>query len=828
MGAMGRIIALAGGACVAALCVPVQAQERIETFNIAGGDLNKVLAAYARRTGIQLIYRADELSGTFSPGAVGTMSADQALRALLDGTQCTSVRDRSGAIAIRRGRVHKTLAISAPAQALPASRPESEASAAQAPAAAPENAPEDIVVTAQKRDERLEDVPISITQVSGENLRKSGVVGLTGLAAVTPGINITRTGPYIIPGIRGISSQGTGILAENNVAIYVDGFYIPNQAGLNFDFNDVDQVQILKGPQGTLFGRNATGGAILVSTRDPSLDKPVVDAQLSYARFNDIVANSYMSMPLGTKGAFSVTGYFRNTDGYVTDARFGDDVARVRNRSVKAKLLVEPVEGLRLIAAFSYDRTSDPNGNTWQVYDSTTAPLAAPGTLVESRPRHSSLSFPAFNVNDVYAASLKVQADVADGIALTSLTRFGWQNDDIGYDIDGSVADLSGVFLKQKQEDFSQEVDLNMTLGRLDAVVGAFYFRNRASSPLIRSYSSAGTSIIRNDGHGEAVAVFADLSYHLTGRLTLTGGLRYNWEEKIFDNYRFNGAQFVNGAKVAYDDVTPRAVLRYEVGDRSNIYASYSQGFKSGTFNFNSPNTTPVRPEKIDAYEVGFKTVAGPLRLDMSAYYYDYRDLQVSAVVPGPGGIGRVTILTNAATAEIYGAELQAQLRVSSNFNLRAGVNYNHGRYKDFPNGPATTKDPVTGFNLLNQIQDFSGKQLVHSPDWTANLGGDYGIDLNNSGRLTVSGNLYYTSSYTNYNNSLRPDGSFRYLQRGYALLNGEIGWQSADGRYGVALFGRNLTNQRIKVINYGTAFGDVRTFAEPITYGVRLRFSMD
>ena len=703
-----------------------------------------------------------------------------------------------------------------------------EARAQDAPAPESEQGLGDIIVTAQKRAERLEDVPISITQMSAADLKTSGIVGFRDLASVTPGVNITRTGPYMLPGIRGISSQTTGILAENNVAVYLDGFYLPNQAGLNFEFSDVEQVQILKGPQGTLFGRNATGGAILVTTRDPLLGKPALDADVSYGRFNDLVANMFASVPLGDKAAVSVSGYLRNTDGYVTDLRFGNDVAKVRNRSVKAKFRWEPTDSFSLIASASYDRTSDPNGNSWQVVESATAGLIVPGAIVESRPRHTSLSFPAFDVTEAYAASLKATADLAKGITFTSLTRYSEQHDDIGYDIDGSPADISGVFLRQKQASFSQEVNFNISRGRFDAVFGGFYFYNSAESPFIRSYSTAGLSVLRNKGHGDATALFADISFHLTDRLTLTGGARYNTETKMIDTYQVNGVTLAGGQSLTYQNVTPRAVVRYEIGPRTNVYASYSQGFKSGTFNYNSPSTTPVRPERIDAYEIGLKTASSRVRFDASAYYYDYRDLQVSAVVPGPGGIGRISVLTNAAAAEIYGVELQGQFAVTASFNLRAGINYNHARYVSFPNGPATTKDPITGLNVLNQLQDFSGKQLVHSPDWTGNLGADYVIDLAGSGKITMAGNLYYTSSYTNYTDSLRPDGSFRYLQDGYALLSGEIGWQSADERYGIAVFGRNLTDQRIKVINYGTAFGDVRTYAEPMTYGVRLRVSLN
>ncbi len=492
----------------------------------------------------------------------------------------------------------------------------------------------------------------------------------------------------------------------------------------------------------------------------------------------------------------------------------------MRNRAVKAKLRVDPTENLSMILGFEYYRLSDAIGNSWTMVESATVPSLIPGAYVETRPNRTSLSFPSTNESDIYAPSLKITADLGS-TTLTSLTRFSRQQDVIAYDLDGSPEAVSSTVSIQNQKNFSQEVNLAYREGPVDAVVGAFYFWNKADNPIASDFRGTPSRLF-SAGRGSAWAVFGDMTYHVSDRLSLIGGLRYSKEKKIFDRFVSNGVTVASDAEATFDSFTPRAVLRYELAPRTHAYASFSKGFKSGAFNQYSASRVPVRPEKITAYEVGVKTVSGPFRLDASAYYYDYTDLQVSAVVPGPGGIGRVSVLTNAASAEIYGGELQASYEVGSNFTLTAAVNYNHGRFQSFTNAPATLKDPVTGFNILNQTQDWSGTRLLRAPDWTGTLSADYGIPLS-SGQINLRGNLYGTTSYTTQTNSLRPDGSYRYEQKGYVLANGEIAWTSGDGRYSIALYGRNLTDRKIVGENRGTAFGDIRTYEEPRTFGVRL-----
>ena len=274
----------------------------------------------------------------------------------------------------------------------------------------------------------------------------------------------------------------------------------------------------------------------------------------------------------------------------------------MRNRAVKAKLRVDPTENLSMILGFEYYRLSDAIGNSWTMVESATVPSLIPGAYVETRPNRTSLSFPSTNESDIYAPSLKITADLGS-TTLTSLTRFSRQQDVIAYDLDGSPEAVSSTVSIQNQKNFSQEVNLAYREGPVDAVVGAFYFWNKADNPIASDFRGTPSRLF-SAGRGSAWAVFGDMTYHVSDRLSLIGGLRYSKEKKIFDRFVSNGVTVASDAEATFDSFTPRAVLRYELAPRTHAYASFSKGFKSGAFNQYSASRVPVRPEKITAYEL--------------------------------------------------------------------------------------------------------------------------------------------------------------------------------------------------------------------------------
>jgi iron complex outermembrane receptor protein len=285
-----------------------------------------------------------------------------------------------------------------------------------------------------------------------------------------------------------------------------------------------------------------------------------------------------------------------------------------------------------------------------------------------------------------------------------------------------------------------------------------------------------------------------------------------------------------------FSSVTPRVVLRYEIAPRTNIYASYSEGFRAGVFNTTVlPNpglVIPINPEKLRAFELGFKTASSTWRLDAAVYYYDFRDLQVGVSIPNPIVPNSVVqLISNAKKAESYGAEAQLTYTPTPNLSIRGGASYIHARYTDFSNATGTGLNTATNLNVTGQVQNWTGQQMARAPSFTANLGFNYETDLA-GGKLALSANGSYTSSYVVANPSLYGPlagpalaNTQRYRQDGYALLNAQVNWTDPSGHYTLGLYGDNITNTRYNFVLSGGAFGDYSQGNEPATYGVRAGF---
>jgi iron complex outermembrane receptor protein len=707
---------------------------------------------------------------------------------------------------------------------------------AQAPDIAGQSASvEEIVVTAQKRAERLEDVPISITAASGETLERAGIARLEDIARIAPGVQVSRTGVYVQPAIRGVTTQLVGVGQENNVAVYVDGFYMPFQRGLNLDLANISQVQALKGPQGTLFGRNATGGAILIQTLQPSLTERSGRVSVGYGRFDDKRLQAYFSAPVSDVLAVNIAGYLRKSDGYVKDVA-GFNTAPLSNYVLNGKFLLVPSDKLTLTGTLETLKVSDGRGLAVTSDGRALAKTLFPTSYVETRDNRTSLSHPVINRSFQNSASLKVEYQFS-GATLTSYSRYQRERDFSSFEVDSSPLPIYDQFYHEYGKAISQELNLASTAsGPLNYVLGLFYFNSRSQGDdnFARAYPSA-VFAKQNDSvvDATAYAAYADATWRLASRLYLTGGIRYSHERKDAIVWSGAGALLLD-TSATFKSTTPRAVIRYELTDSSNIYASFSKGFKSGLISTTAPFNR-VEPEKLTAYEVGFKTAQRRFRLDAAAYSYDYKNLQVSSVTV-INGINN-TVTSNAATARIYGAEAQFGARVTEQLNINANVAYTHARYRDFRNAPVNLPSATTGLNsgacanaapppaTVPCTQDQSGQRIPRAPDWSVNLGGDYTIPLD-FGSVVLSGNVSYSSPYapTKSDKGLNATG-YRYQQGAITLLNLQAAWTSPDDHWTLAAFGNNITDERYYIVYTGSAFGDYRVLAEPATWGVRLDY---
>lgn len=687
----------------------------------------------------------------------------------------------------------------------------------------------DIIVTAQRRAERLEDVPATVTYLAPDALVRSGVVGLTDLPKVVPGINVSRTGAFTQPTIRGVGSFITGPGLENNVAIYVDGFYLPTTVANAFDLVDIENIQVLKGPQGSLYGRNATGGAIIITTRDPSQD-PAMEVKGTYARFDDIRLSFTGSTGLGDSAAFGLSAYYRETDGYVRDIVSGADSAPIRNISIRPKLKIEPTDNFSAVLTLEYANVRDPSGLALTDYRGNTAARAIdPTTPIATRPRRTSLNFTPTVEAEVYGAYLRMALDVGD-VTVTSLTMHREEDTEYATDLDGSILPIFHVVpWDQSQKTTSQELTVSKSGGAFEWLVGGFFYYDNS---FLKDFTVFGANLFSPSQKTTAASAYFDATWHATDRFSITAGARYSTERKQFIQRTAADAVPYLDVDKTFDGFTPRVALRYEVADGANVYASVGRGFKSGLYNTSGADTTPVDPEKITAYEAGFKLGRGDLRFDIAGFYYRYSDLQTTAYDFTAGGVQRVL---NAGSARIKGIEASVNFSATDALDLRASATYLHARYKSFTNAqdycPALaqgtlptpgsvicpTGTPIGGNNAYNV--DASGQPLSRAPDFTAAAGIDYRLPVAD-GELTLSGNVYYTSKI-----NFSPNG--RLNQPGYALVGVRATWESPDRHWSLALFGDNIFDKDYVAGFFYQQLGDFTYYGAPATYGVTLGYKL-
>ncbi|KUO57339.1 MAG: hypothetical protein APF78_00580 [Sphingomonadales bacterium BRH_c3] len=682
----------------------------------------------------------------------------------------------------------------------------------------------EIIVTAQRRSENLIDVPLSVSIITSKALESSGITNFRELTAVTPAMNIAAVGGYVQPTIRGVTTTVIGIGQENNIATYVDGFYQPNPLALNRDLKNIESIQVLKGPQGTLFGRNATGGAILVKTLDPSYNRRSL-FNLSYGRFNEVVFSGYHTQGLSDHVAIDIGGSLRRSDNYVKDIG-GYDTAPIRNSSISSKVLVEPTDSLKVVANFRYDKVSNAVGFAVTGTDYLLAKRLFPDVpIVEGVRNRTSLTPFLESSSEMYGGYLTAHLQIADEITLASFTRYDKSKDLTHFDQDYSPIKFIDIFQRLRQRNASEELTLSYNSGPLDLVIGSFYFDSNSSKPFFAVQVSPDPSVPTVDQASwlktKSIAAYADGTYRITPRFTLTAGLRYSWEQKEYHFEAPPGNTIVESAVKAWDSVSPRLALTYGLLDDTNLYLSWSKGFKSGTYNTGVPSTEPINPESITAFEFGIKGRSNRVFFSTAAYYYDYSDLQVSATIQENGVA--LTKIINAASSEIYGIEAELSAEIADRLNLHIGTAYSHARYKEFEGAPVFFLNQLTQLRQRG-VQDWSDRRALRAPDWTGNLLVDYMLP-SSIGNLNFSGNLSFSSRFAPTTAQFDPEtGKGSFEQKPYARLNLRVAWE-LQRQLSLALYVRNVTDVNVLQRTEASTTGDFRVYEEPRVYGVSLNF---
>lgn len=690
----------------------------------------------------------------------------------------------------------------------------------------------DIVVTAQRRSERLSEVPISITALSNETLVKTGIADVRSMTFVTPGLSFQSLGSSAQPVLRGVGSTSSSVGDGSNVPIYIDGVYQPYQGSNHLRLVDLERVEVLKGPQGTLYGRNAAGGAIVITTLAPAFT-PSGRVGLNYARFGEFEASGYVTAPIvADKIAFNLTGQYIHTDGFRKDINLDKTLGYLRSRSVRGKLLLKPSETVSILLGGHYARRNDLStfGNQ-PLEGNTRVRSLSPGILIPTKKNTSALDITPSDVTKNVGFNMKIDMDLGNA-TLTSLSAYDKYDEDIVVDSDLTPATFSHTRSAVNVKAFTQDLTLtSSSTAPFEYLLGASYYRESSS---VEAASFGGSLVtipnppmlfrIRADVDTEAWGFFGEASYRFTDQLRFTAGLRYSTEVPRFVGNPFVIASGSFGPDVRSDarrfkKLTPKASLQYKFTDTINAYASYSRGFKSGALNPLALQVAPVDPETIDAYEIGVKGVPNrKLSFDAAAYYYDYKDLQFQAF----GSNFLSPILTNAASARIYGFEANATVLVAQGLTVRSGLAYTHGEYSRFARAqiftPAVDGAGVPIGGNVSSLADVSGNRLIRTPRLQVNGTISYETPVGNGGLLQTN----LTGSYVSRQNY---DLAGNFGQKGFSIFNANLAYTMPDGHWRGTLFGTNIFDAKPIAGILISASSTSVTYWKPATYGVRLEY---
>jgi iron complex outermembrane receptor protein len=657
---------------------------------------------------------------------------------------------------------------------------------------------EEIVVTAEKRSINLQDTPVAVTAITAASAQSRGITGVESLSAAVPGLVINNPANVGNPFLRGIGSNLFDPSAEQAVAMYVDGVYIAAPQSNLFTFNNIKSVEVLRGPQGTLFGRNATGGVIHIQTRDPSYD-PTGYLSVGYGNYENVEVSAYGATGLGSNVAIDFAGLYQNQGkGYGRNLTTGTSTFRqaIDNVAVRSKLLIEPFEGTKITLAgdFSHSR-SNPAYQNLPGFPRPIDPMPYPGRF-NSRGNLD-------NSNNVKTGgvSLRIGQEIGD-LNLLSITAYRKTRATYDLDQDGTRLSVADAELAQHAHNWSQEFQISGPDGGwLKWVAGLYYYR------AVGGYSSFflnGRNRIRDHQDTESYAAFGQATASLFEGTNLTVGMRYTDEKQDFT------LEFPASLRKTqkFSKFTYRITLDHHFNDDIMGYVSHNTGFKSGGYNLLDAGGR-FEPEVLYATEAGLKTQLFDRRLRLNLAAFHYVDKNVQLLLTTVGG----TVVTNAAAAEINGGEVEFELVPVSDLSITGGISVLHGRYTDFPGAV-----PLNPAGVPQPPINARGNRTVMTPDVTANLNMTYRWS-------TPVGDIRPSISAT-YNDGFAWQSDNRLKQPSYAVINGSLTWspEGEQGGYDIRLWAKNLTDTKYYIARItSTGLGDAQQQASPRTYGITL-----
>ena len=685
---------------------------------------------------------------------------------------------------------------------------------------------EEIVVTARKRTEQLQDAPVSVTAFSASTIEQRSIDSFNKVNNFVPNIELNNGrvdggGSTAQIFIRGVGQEDYSFPNDPGVGVYLDGVYVSRSSAGDFGFLDIDRIEVLRGPQGTLYGKNTIGGAINVISRRPSGDTKG-RIEITTGRYGRLDFTGSADLRLSDVLFANISGASLNRKGWASNYA-GDDLGNINKDAVRAQLRYKPDSGLDVVLLFDKTRQRQFGAvgalrqyypfSLETFYNQNLAPIYAQqfgltGALAQYGPQwvnrfdetkrfQDGSGTQTRDNNDIWGTSLSIDYDM-DWATLKSITAYRRVTVDVLRDGDHTPFRIVEVGVKEATRQISQEFQLNGKIfdDKLEYILGVYGIResgtNEFAAPLLAGIENILGDIVSLQTHthikSTSYAAFGEVTYNFTDQLGLTLGGRLNTDRKVYDYVlnRFYSGALVNGPahlKDSWTEFLPKVGIQYKIDRDILAYGTFSKGFKAGGWNPRtlSAGLTPQQfdPEYLTSYEAGLKTTLanGRITFNVAGFYSDYKDIQLIGVTTAPDGSVDTTVL-NGGKARIYGAEFELNARPIPELTLSAGLGLLHAKYKKL--------DPIvvsTGVGLNNK--------LIQAPKRTFNMQATYTIDLESAGKILLNGDAAYKSkiyrSIQNFPDLITPS---------YWIFNSRITYVDPSEKYELAAFVTNVTNK--------------------------------
>ena len=690
----------------------------------------------------------------------------------------------------------------------------------------------DIVVTAQKRAESIQDTPLSISALGAEALSARNITDVTGIGNMAPNINVNSPNGNTHISIRGIGAENTQPGFEASVAFHLDGVYISRPSSTADGLYDIERIEVVRGPQGTLYGRNATGGAVNVITAGPT-DTLDGFGKVSLGNYGLVQTEGAVGGPLGDGISARIAFQTVDRGGWGMSGIRGNNETRIndkKTRAVRGKLKLEPSDSFSLLIAADYFWESDNGGlMNWIRRGNNGRPLVGTqlgGLVADNSLRDTTSDLPPHTWKENWGLAATAEWDISDAVTLTSIT--GYRNTDYRnqWDLDQTNLTLSQLYDSERSKSFSEALRLSGDLGdRVNFVLGGYYFHEKVKSTTLAAFSTAVPAFggqvpgFLAQGYAidgalvtDALAAFGQAGFEFNDYIGIDVGARFSWErkKKPYEYYAFDLSrpfdpannpfacpcistgpigdstpQLIGPVQDSRSSFTPKVTLRAKPNDDLLLFATYSKGFKSGGYTLGTQATEAFKPQDLTGFEGGIKAdwLNKRLRTNLTAFHYQFKNLQVQKIVNDPPSVA----VESAGKAKLYGIEAEIMVEPVDDLKLNLDAGWLHSEYVEFTNiDPTLEGTSLPGQGAISR----KGNRLSQAPEYQITAGIEYSFRPD-WGDITLRGEGHFTDRiyYTPFN-------TVEFSQAPTKIFDIYVTFVPRESKWTLGLFAKNITDK--------------------------------